>query len=145
MGVDFGFESEMYKMIQDLNLADVIKVIKNPPRTDVISAYAECEFLVLPSRWELSPLTPLEGFAFKKAVISTNTHGIPFTISNGENCILVESENPQSLASAIADLLSDKKKSTEYGLAGYRFVQQVCNAKTMAENTLDIYKQVINR
>lgn len=145
MGVDFGFESEMYRMIKDMKLDDVIKVIKNPPRSDVISAYAECEFLVLPSRWELSPLTPLEGFAFKKTVISTKTHGIPFTITDGENCVLVESENPKSLASAIVDLLSDRKKCTEYGLAGYQFVQQVCNAKTMAENTLNIYKQVINR
>jgi len=145
MGVDFGFESEMYRMIKDMKLDDVIKVIKNPPRVDVISAYAECEFLVLPSRWELSPLTPLEGFAFKKTVISTNTHGIPFTITNDENCVLVESENFHSLASAIVDLLSNRKKCTEYGLAGYRLVQQVCNAKTMAENTLNIYKQVINR
>lgn len=145
MGVDFGFESEMYRMIKDMKLDDVIKVIKNPLRSDVISAYAECEFLVLPSRWELSPLTPLEGFAFKKTAISTKTHGIPFTITDGENCVLVESENPKSLASAIVDLLSDRKKCTEYGLAGYQLVQQVCNAKTMAENTLNIYKQVINR
>jgi glycosyltransferase involved in cell wall biosynthesis len=145
MGVDFGFESEMYRIIKDMKLDDVIKVIKNPPRVDVISAYAECEFLVLPSRWELSPLTPLEGFAFKKTVISTNTHGTPFTITNGENGVLVESENFRSLASAIVDLLSNRKKCTEYGLAGYRLVQQTCNAKTMAENTLNIYKQVINR
>jgi len=145
MGVDFGFESEMYRMIKDMKLDDVIKVIKNPPRVDVISAYAECEFLVLPSRWELSPLTPLEGFAFKKTVISTKTHGIPFTITSGENCVLVESENPKSLATAIVDLLSDRKKCMEYGIAGYQLVQQVCNAKTMAENTLNIYKQVINR
>lgn len=145
MGVDFGFESEMYKMIEDMKLGDVILVIKNPPRTDVISAYAECKFLVLPSRWELSPLTPLEGFAFKKTVISTNAHGIPFTITSGENCILVESENPQTLASAIVNLLEDGGKCTEYGLAGYRLVQQVCNAKAMAKNTLDVYKQVINR
>jgi len=145
MGVDFGFEAEMYRIIKNMKLDDVIKVIKNPPRSDVISAYAECEFLVLPSRWELSPLTPLEGFAFKKTVISTNTHGIPFTITNGENCILVELENPQLLASAIVELLSDRKKCTEYGLAGYRLVQQTCNAKTMAENTLNIYKQIINR
>jgi len=145
MGVDFGFESEMYKMIEDMKLGDVVRVIKNPLRTDVVSAYSECKFLVLPSRWELSPLTPLEGFAFKKTVISTNAHGIPFTITGGENCILVESDNPQALATAITDLLVDGEKCTKYGLAGYRLVQQVCNAKAMAESTLDVYKQVINR
>lgn len=145
MGVDFGFESEMFQMISDMGLDDVVMVIKNPPRDDVISAYRECRFLVLPSRWELSPLTPLEGFAFKKTVISTNAHGIPFTISDNENCVLVEPESPHSLASAILDLLDNDGKCSEYGLAGYKLVQQVCNAKTMAENTLNIYKQVTNR
>ncbi|SVD08088.1 uncharacterized protein METZ01_LOCUS360942, partial [marine metagenome] len=56
MGVDFGFEEEMLKMIKEMDLDNIIKVIKNPPREDVIAAYKESEFLVLPSRWELSPL-----------------------------------------------------------------------------------------
>ena len=60
MGVDFGFESQMMKMIHDLRLSDIVLVIKNPTRSDVLAAYSSCIFLALPSRWELSPLTPLE-------------------------------------------------------------------------------------
>lgn len=145
MGVDFGFESEMIKMINDLKIEHKVLVIKKPPREDVIAAYDACEFLVLPSRWELSPLTPLEGFAFKKAVISTDTHGIPFTITKNENSILVESENPTSLASAIKDLLRNKQKCIEYGLAGYRMVHEFCTSKVMGENTLKIYQQILNK
>ena len=85
MGVDFGFESMMIKMISKFNLHDTIQIIKNPPRIDVLSAYKESKFLVYPSRWELSPLTPLEGFAFKKTIISTNAHGIPSTITHNQN------------------------------------------------------------
>ena len=145
MGVDFGFESEMLRMIAEMKIGNKIKVIKNPPREDVISAYNESKFLVLPSRWELSPLTPLEGFAFKKAVISTKTHGIPFTIKDKENSLLVESENPQQLADAIIELLDDEQKCLEYGLAGYKLVNELCNAKSMSENTLRIYQDVIKR
>lgn len=145
MGVDFGFESEMFQMIAEMKIDNKIKVIKNPPREDVISAYSECKFLVLPSRWELSPLTPLEGFAFKKAVISTKSHGIPFTITHKENSLLVESENPQELADAILELLDNEQKCLEYGLAGYKLVNELCNAKSMSENTLRIYRDVIKR
>ena len=66
MGVDFGFQDEMTKMINDMELSNEIIIIKKPTREDVFMAYKLCMFLVLPSRWELSPLTPLEGFAFKK-------------------------------------------------------------------------------
>lgn len=143
MGVNFGFESEMFKMIDELGINDSIIVIKRPPREDVIAAYQACEFLVLPSRWELSPLTPLEGFAFKKSVISTKTHGIPYTIKDGENAILVEPENYQQLSQAILKLIEDDKMKLEYGLNGYRLVYELCSSKIMAENTLKMYQEII--
>jgi len=46
MGVDFGFESEMFRMINELNLTKKVLVIKNPPREYVIAAYKESKFLV---------------------------------------------------------------------------------------------------
>jgi glycosyltransferase involved in cell wall biosynthesis len=133
----------MEKMIEELEIKGSVILIKKPPREDVTAAYSACQFLALPSRWELSPLTPLEGFAFKKPTISTTAHGIPHTIKDGENAILVEPENHIQLAEAILKLLKDEKKRDEYGNAGYNLVQQVCNSKSMAENTLKIYKQVL--
>lgn len=145
MGVDFGFEKKMLEMIDDLKITDIVTVIRKPPRVDVISAYQACEFLALPSRWELSPLTPLEGFAFRKPVISTTSHGIPHTITDGENAILVEPENQKELANAILKLLDDDKMKADYGEAGYRLVENVCNSNRMTEKTLEIYKKILNR
>ena len=143
MGVDFGFESEMLKMIEKLEISKKIKVIKNPPREDVINAYSECKFLVLPSRWELSPLTPLEGFAFKKTVISSNTHGIPYVIRNKENGLLVNPEDAKSLALSIIYLLKNEEKCVKYGLAGYELVKNICNSKAMARSTLEMYQELL--
>ena len=145
MGADFGFESEMSDMIKQFGIESKINIIKNPPREDVISAYQDSEFLVLPSRWELSPLTPLEGFVFKKPVISTNVHGIPFTINDDKNSILVESENPKMLGNAILNLIKNENKRHELGLSGYELVRDECNSKKMAEKTLDIYEKIFNR
>jgi glycosyltransferase involved in cell wall biosynthesis len=145
MGVDFGFESQMFAMIKELGIQEHVMVIKNPPREDVISAYEGSEFLVLPSRWELSPLTPLEGFAFKKAVISTDVHGIPYTVTNNENSLLVKFEDVVALADAIVELLQNKEKRTKLGLAGYELVQNVCNSKQMAMNTLKLYQAVVKQ
>jgi len=142
MGVDFGFESEMMTMIEKLQLNNDVLVIKNPPRGEVISAYESCEFLVLPSRWELSPLTPLEGFAFRKPTISTTAHGIPHTIQDGENAILVKPDNPNELSDAILRLLLDEKMRIRYGNSGYKLVHEECNSTKMAENTLKIYHDI---
>ena len=142
MGVDFGFEGEMLKMIKEMGLNNMIKVIKNPPREDVIAAYKESEFLVLPSRWELSPLTPLEGFAFKKPTISTKAHGIPYTLHDRKDSILVETENYNELSDMIIELLNDKKKCAQLGMEGYKFVHKECNSKKMAQQILNIYEKI---
>ena len=145
MGVDFGFQNKMVQMIDDFDIKQKIHLIINPSREDVIAAYSESEFLVLPSRWELSPLTPLEGFAFKKPVISTNVHGIPSTITDRKNGILVKNEDFHELAEAIMELINDKQKCLEYGLSGYNLVKTECNSKSMTEKTLRMYNQIINR
>ena len=143
MGVDFGYEKDMDKLIHTLNLSKKIIVIKNPPREDVISAYGESEFLVLPSQWELSPLVPLESFAFKKPVISTKSHGIPFTVKDNENGILVEPDDPEQLSKAINKLLFDNKLRDKLGLSGYNFVHEECNSISMAKNSLKLYEEVL--
>ena len=143
MGVDFGYEQKMEELIEEFDLSQKIMVIKNPPREDVISAYGESEFLILPSQWELSPLVPLESFAFKKAVISTRSHGIPFTVQDDKNGILVEPENPLELAGAIRKLLNDEDLRKRLGLFGYNFVHEECNCVSMAKNSLELYEQVL--
>ena len=143
MGVDFGYQNEMERKIKNFGLSKKILLIKKPPREDVISAYNECKFLILPSRWELSPLTPLEGFAFKKTLISTTAHGIPYTIKHNENCILVEPDNPEQLSKAILDLLNDPSKCENLGKSGYDLVHSKCNSLQMVSDTMSIYKQLI--
>jgi len=143
MGVDFGYQDEMLKLINTLKLSDSVVVIKNPPRDDVIAAYEQSEFLVLPSHWELSPLVPLESFAFKKPVISTKTHGIPYTVRDKVNGLLVEPNNPNDLSEAIIELLGNKDAREKLGLAGYEFVHKECNCVSMAQNSLALYQETI--
>jgi glycosyltransferase involved in cell wall biosynthesis len=143
MGVDFGYEQSMEELIKINNLSKKIIVIKNPPREDVISAYGESEFLILPSQWELSPLVPLESFAFKKPVISTKSHGIPFTVQDNKNGILVEPNNSNQLSDAITKLLLDEQLRIKLGLSGYDFVHEECNSISMAKNSLKLYEELL--
>ena len=143
MGVDFGFEKKMLHMIKEMNLDNTVKIINNPPREDVLSAYNESKFLVLPSRWELSPLTPLEGFAFKKPTISTTAHGIPYTLHDKKDSILIEPENFEELSHVIIEFLNDKRKCEHFGMQGYEFVHDECNSKEMVRKILNVYEKTI--
>tara|TARA_B100000953_G_scaffold296933_1_gene290754 strand:+ start:1173 stop:2369 length:1197 start_codon:yes stop_codon:yes gene_type:complete len=143
MGVDFGYEKKMEKIIRKFDLFDNICIIKKPTREDVISAYNTCKFLVLPSKWELSPLTPLEGFACKKTLISTTAHGIPYTISHNENCILVPPSDPLNLSKAILELIRNPQKCKQLGESGFRMVSNEGNLETMSTNIFSVYEKTI--
>ena len=143
MGVDFGYQSKMEEKIKKLNLSKNILVVKKPSRDEVISAYNQCEFLVLPSMWELSPLTPLEGFACKKTVISTTAHGIPYTISHNDNCILVPPSDPKKLAEAILELITNPAKCEKLAESGFNMVKNECNLNSMSEGMLSVYEKTI--
>ena len=143
MGVNFGYQEKMFDLIKKLELSEKIIVIKNPPREDVISAYSQSEFLILPSNWELSPLVPLESFAFKKPVISSNAHGIPYTVIHNVNGILVEPENIIELSNAILHLVENKDKCSIFGNEGYNLVTKECNSVVMAKETLKTYEDLL--
>jgi len=143
LGVDFGYELKMEQKIHELKLSKNIIVIKKPPREDVISAYNQCQFLVLPSRWELSPLTPLEGFACNKTVISTTAHGIPYTITHNENCLLVPPSNSRKLADAILELLENPSKCQKLAESGFNMVNNEGNLDSMSKGIFQIYEKTI--
>lgn len=142
MGANFGFSEKMYNLIQKLNLNDRVSVIEKPTRDEVISAYHACEFLVLPSRWEMSPLTPLEGFACKKPTISTRIHGIPYVVEDEKDGLLFEKENIEELTEKISILLTDEEKRRRLGEKGFIKAKN-SNSKEMASKILNVYECVL--
>ena len=143
MGADFGYQNMMFELIKKFNLENQIIIIPKPSREYIISAYEQSKILVLPSRWELSPLTPLEGFVFKKPVISSNCHGIPYTIRNGKNCILTKINDYKQIAESIEYLLNNEKIRSKMGEEGFNQVITECNSKEMTKRIEEIYQKLI--
>ncbi len=144
MGADFGYSKEMFKKIKKKDLNQRIMVIIKPDREEVISAYHACEFLVLPSRWEMSPLTPLEGFACKKTIIGSKIHGIPYVIKDNENGLLFQNENVDDLQEKMKELLLNPVKCQKLGIKGYEMIKKSFNNILMGEKIFETYNSVLN-
>lgn len=69
---------------------------------------------------EAFPLVNIEAMEFKLPIVSTNEGGIPDVVVNGENGLICERNNAESLATALEALLLDKNLRIQYGENGYK-------------------------
>lgn len=109
----------------------------------ILRIYNSMDFLVLPSLTEGLPNVVLEAFSFGKPVICTSVGGVPELVEDGLNGLLVEPENPQTLAKAVLRLIEDRQYGERLGEAGYRRVCESFTFEQQSSKLENIYSQVL--
>lgn len=84
-----------------------VRVLVGIPHELIPQYMADCDLFVLPSRAEGFGIVLIEAGAVGLPVVATNIPGINEFIKPGVNGLLVEPDNPDALADAIAKLLED--------------------------------------
>ena len=91
-------------------------------RWDTPNVYAGCDVIVIASlRTEASPIVLREAFASGRPVIATKVGDIPEIVRHRENGLLIEPGNPQILASAILEFISDPELAAHCAANGLRY------------------------
>ena len=99
--------------------------------------------LVVPSLYEGLPMVILEAMANRKAVIASDTGGIPLLVRHGKNGFLAKPEDSKTLERFIRILLEDAKLRTNMGLYGRRLMEKEFTIDKMASETLNVYKLLV--
>jgi glycosyltransferase involved in cell wall biosynthesis len=76
---------------------------------DLFQCFADADVLVVPSRTEGTPRVLIEARAFGCPVIGTAVGGIPTSIADGVDGVLVAPEDARALADAILRLAQDRQ------------------------------------
>jgi glycosyltransferase involved in cell wall biosynthesis len=82
---------------------------------EVAAAMDEATALVLPSRSEGLPRIVVEAFCRGRAVVGARAGGIPDLVEDGDNGVLVPSEDAGALAKALVRVLSDSALAERLG------------------------------
>lgn len=92
-------------------------------RTDVDRWIAASAFCVMPSVWaEAFGLAALEPMLQRRAVIASDTGGLPEVVVDGDTGLLVPPGDEPALAGAMEALLADPDRRRRMGEAGHRRV-----------------------
>jgi glycosyltransferase involved in cell wall biosynthesis len=112
---------------------------------DMPSAYTSMDVFVLASTVEAMPMVILEALASKKAVVATSVGAVPRLIIAEKTGLLIPPQNVQALTQAILRLLNNSTLRTQLGAAGAALVKRNHSRESMAQNYLQLYRQVTMR
>lgn len=127
-------------------------------RDHLICIYSHASVFVCPSIYEPFGLINLEAMACGKPVVASAVGGILEVVVHGETGLLVsfkpkgmhnpEPENPEQfskdLASVLNSLLSSPEKMKAMGLKSRERIEKHYSWKTIAQQTLNLYKELIH-
>jgi len=114
-------------------------------RHDVPDLMRGADLFVLPSRFEGLPLAVLEAMAAKLPVVATRVCGTEEAVQDGVTGVLVEPDDPQALAAALSNVLTEPHLATRLGVSGYARVKRAFEASRMAQETLALYRELLDR
>ena len=81
--------------------------------------------VVVPSRWEGLPGVAIQAGQMARPVVGARIWGLPEVVVHGESGLLIEPEDSEGLAAAIAALLDHPEQATRMGECGRRRVEDL--------------------
>ncbi len=114
--------SALEQQVARLNLGDSVELSGWLEHEDVPEFLRSLDVFALPSTWEGFGVSAVEASATGLPVVASNIHGIPDAVLDGKTGILVPSQEPAALASALARLVDDPELRKRLGESGRAFV-----------------------
>jgi glycosyltransferase involved in cell wall biosynthesis len=110
---------------------------------ELVPHYHSASIFVFPPVWnDPSPLTTYEAAACGLPVVSTRSGGIPEIVEHGRTGLLVKRSDPQALADAILQLLSNTDQHDAMAQAAFERASNMFSWDRIAEDLLGQYERL---
>lgn len=110
---------------------------------DLVKIYTGLDIVILSSFNEGLPVALIEAMAAGKPVISTNVGGVGDLILDGDNGLLVPSNDPMALAEAILYLLRNPERRKMMGDAGKKKAYPLFDKNRLLGDIDKLYRKLI--
>jgi len=131
--------AELDTLIDKLGIRDHVRMLGRCD--DMPTFYASLDVMVSASRREGLPIAILEGMASRLPLVATEVGEIPTVLQDGCTGVLVPAAEPEILAAAIIELLSDPAKRERLGSAARQLVEDEFSAERMTADYLRVYEE----
>lgn len=135
-------EPHLRALAEKLGAQDDVKFVTEfLDENTLVSAYAGCEFFVLPSVWEAFGIVLVEAMSCSRPCVGTDAGGIPEVI--GDTGKVVPKGDVVALSREIKRMHEDKLLRKKLGTAARKRVLKRFTWEKMAQRTLEGYEEVV--
>jgi glycosyltransferase involved in cell wall biosynthesis len=138
------FERSVEPLIRSLGLTSRVHVKLGTGYAETARYYSLADVVVVPSVWfETFCLVGIEAFSHLTPVVGTRTGGISDWCVDGETGFLVDLYDEAGMGQAIDRLLTNPEMARQFGLNGYRSVEQHYTGNIYFERLSALYERVV--
>lgn len=143
IGPDCGYLQKAWKIIDDLKLNSIVKILGPLSEHEKIRYLSWCDTLVLPSYHEAFGLTILEAMAQGKPVIATETFGGKSLVKPLKTGFLVRIGDSEGIAHALIKFLQDSELKYQMGRRALKHASKF-HMKNMIQNHINLYQNILS-
>jgi glycosyltransferase involved in cell wall biosynthesis len=134
---------QLEALAQSLSLDDRVTFLGSRERAEVARLLQDCTVFVLPSRSEPFGIVVAEALACRKPVVASAVGGIPEIIESGRTGVLVEPDDPDALAGALARVLGSEALRESIAEAGHQRVRDQFGCDAMSARYGRVYAALL--
>ena len=137
------YKSELFSLTRQLGLEKNVKFLGW--RQDAAAIIQACDLVVIPSQAEPFGRVALEAMAAGRPVIGTRAGGLPDIVADGQTGRLVPPGDHEALATAVKDVLWDRKVAQQMGEAGRKRVADLFDIRQTTRRVEHVYDALLGR
>lgn len=138
---DGALRSTLELQAKNLGISDRVQFLGW--RKDAKELMARFDIFLAPSLWEGFGLVFLEAMAQSVPIVASRVSAVPEVVEDGKTGILVPPRDPDSIASAIKNLLDNPELAKKMGEAGRERLTTTFTPQRMIEQTVTLYAEVM--
>ncbi|MBW2668147.1 MAG: glycosyltransferase family 4 protein, partial [Deltaproteobacteria bacterium] len=126
-----------------LGIGDRLVIVGRVPIDTLVRLYQRATLVAVPSRYEGFGLPAVEAMACGTPVVACRSGALPEVLEVGGGGLLVERDDPDSLAAGLRTLLEDHELRAKLAARGRDRVNAAYAWPRVAKATADVYAEVL--
>lgn len=140
-----GDSAKRYLMsaFEQAGCADSVNFVEHVPLEELPGIFRDHDIVWVPSIYDNYPLICLEALACGKAVVVSDSGGLPEMIKHGDTGLIFPTGDPDALSAETLKLCESLRLRQHLGRNGRNYAEEHCSIDVIYEQTLDLYELAI--